>query len=150
MASEYHEPDVITFPTWLGLSKGGHHRRRRANFTIGDKPGIDEDSAADAAAANFVHSVDAAHLQLVALAAEQEGIRLVTVHDCYGTHAPHAERLNEIILDQFVRLHKRNNLLNEVRESARRDLPKGTKLPPLPELGTLDIDDVRNCPNAFK
>jgi DNA-directed RNA polymerase len=97
-----------------------------------------------------VHSVDAAHLRLVALAAASEGIQVVAIHDCFGTHATHAERLNKIILEQFVYLHKRYNLLNEVREQARRDLPKGVDLPPLPEVGNLDIDAIINCTSAFK
>jgi DNA-directed RNA polymerase len=136
--NDYHPPDVKTFSVWLGKN-----RRRRLNFTVGDKPGIDETKAANAAAANFVHSLDACHLQMVALTAAKEGIRLVAVHDCYGCHARHAKRLNEIILEQLVHLHRRYNLLNEVLQSAKRDLPKGVELPRLPELGTLELSPKR-------
>ena len=101
-------------------------RRRRINIITGDKAAISRVDAKNAVTANFVHSVDAAHLQLVALAMAKEDIEMVSVHDCFGTIAPHAKRLNEIIREQFRRLHKRHNLLNDVRQSARRDLPEST------------------------
>ena len=81
-------------------------RKRSVKLTVGDKDGIKKKKAANAITANFVHSVDAAHLQLVALAAAKEGISMVSVHDCFGTIAPHAGRLNDIIRDQFVDLHQ--------------------------------------------
>ena len=73
---------------------------------------------------------------------------MVSVHDCFGTVAPRAVRLNEIIREQFVRLHKRHNLLNEVRESAKRDLR--IEPPPLPEMGAAEIEDVLASFFAFK
>lgn len=75
---------------------------------------------------------------------------MVSVHDCFGTIAPHAKRLNEIIREQFRRLHKRHNLLNDVRESARRDLPKSTELPLPPEIGDLELDEILSSFHAFK
>ena len=45
---------------------------------------------------------------------------------------------------------KRHNLLNEVRESARRDLPKRTELPPLPEIGDRELDEILGSFHAFK
>ena len=86
-------------------------RKRNVKLTIGDKPGIDAGATVRAITANFVHSADAVHLQLVALAAAKEGIEVVTVHDCFGTIAPHARRLNEIIRGQFVDLHDTTGLL---------------------------------------
>jgi DNA-directed RNA polymerase len=96
--------------------------------------------------ANFVHSSDACHLHMIANAAEKEAIPLVSIHDCFGTIAPKVGALLNTVRDQFVRLH----LLNEVRESARRDLPKTVKLPALPEIGSLDIDSVRFTHHGFK
>ena len=95
-----------TFPLWL------NGRRRSTKLAVGDKDGINKKKAENAITANFVHSADAAHLQLVALAAAKEGINMVSVHDCFGTIAPDAGRLNDIIRDQFIDLHKRHNWLN--------------------------------------
>jgi DNA-directed RNA polymerase, mitochondrial len=119
-------------------------RRRRANLIIGDTDKIDKRKAKNSITANVVHSSDAAHLQLVALAAAKENIQLATIHDCFGPRAPQAKRLNEILREQFTRLHKRHNWLNAIRESAKKDLPKRAhrELPELPKIGNLDIDGV--------
>lgn len=72
----------------------------------------------------------------------------MSVHDSFGAIAPRAARLNQIIREQFVRLHTRHNLLNEVRESAKRDLH--AEPPSLPEIGGLQIEDVLASFFAFK
>jgi hypothetical protein len=59
----YHEPEIKIIP----VSPKG--RRRRAKFTVGAKPAIAKKKATNAVTANFVPSIDAAHLQFVALAA---------------------------------------------------------------------------------
>src|SRR5262245_19768763 len=96
--NRYHRPkmDRIHVPM--------RGRRKRVNFVTGNEEGIDKTKAANAAAANFVHSVDAAHLQFVSLAAAAEGIDMVAVHDCFGALAPRAARLNVIIREQLIRL----------------------------------------------
>jgi DNA-directed RNA polymerase len=126
-------------------------RRRRTDVTIGDTDDIDPTGSRNSVTANFVHAADACHLQMVALAADKENIPLATIHDCFGTLAPRAKRLNEILREQFVRLH-RHNLLNELREAAKRDLPKRThaKLPELPKIGNLEIEGVLKSFFAFK
>jgi DNA-directed RNA polymerase len=115
---------------------------------IGDKKDIWKTKVANSAAANFVHSVDATHLQAVAIEAARAGIEMVCVHDCFGCLAPRARRFKTIIPLQFVYLHRRN-LLAEVLESAQKDLPKKTKLPRLPETGNLKLEDVLLNYHAF-
>ena len=90
-----------------------------------------------------------AHLQMVAIAAAAENIAMVSVHDSFGCLAPHAQRFNEIIREQFVRLHTQHDLLGAVLESARRTLPRGVELPALPEKGTLDPGQVLSSFFAF-
>lgn len=126
----YHQAEEERIPVYL------NGRRRRVKLVVGDKKEVWKKKAANSAAANFVHSVDAAHLQLVALKAAKEGIDLATVHDCFGCLASRAARLNEIIREQFVQLHKRHNPLAGVWSSARRNLPQRVKLPPFQKLGT--------------
>jgi DNA-directed RNA polymerase len=142
--NEYHPADAKDIETRL------NGRRKTTTLVIGDKEGIKRTKAVNSVTANFVHSVDAAHLQFIATAAAKEGIGMVSVHDCFGCLAPRAERFIQVILDQFVHLHERHNLLNEVRESAKRDLPKRVKLPPLPEIGPLEIRDVLKTTRAYK
>ena len=140
----YYEPEIKRISVPL---KG---RRRRVNLTVGDKKTIADDRAANSATANFVHSVDATHMQLVALAAAEEGIDMVSVHDCFGCIAPRAAHFNEIIREQFFNLHKSNNLLGGVWASVRRDLPQSTKLPAPPQTGNLEIEKVLESFHAFK
>ena len=138
----YHRAEIKR----ISVPIGSH--RKKTKLVIGDKRDVDDLRAVNAVTANFTHSADATHLQMVALAAAAENIPVVSVHDCYGTLAPHAARLNEIIREQFVRLHKGYNLLNEVRQSAKRDLH--IEPPPLPEIGDAKIEDVLQSSHAFK
>jgi Autographiviridae RNA polymerase len=132
-----YQPDTKTINAWLD-----GRRRRVVNFVVGDTDEIAEGDAVNAAAANFVHSVDACHLHLVALAAEKEGIQMVSVHDSFGCLAPRAERFKAIIHEQFSQLHERNKLLDGVLQQAKTALPQKTKLPPIPETGTLKLKDI--------
>jgi DNA-directed RNA polymerase, mitochondrial len=122
-------------------------RKRSVKLAVGDKNGIDAKKAANAVTANFVHSVDAAHLQLVALAAAKERIEMVSVHDCFATIPPDAARLNDIIRDQFIGLHRRHNWLSNISVSAKRD---GFNLPPFSNIGTLDLEQVRRSFSAYR
>src|SRR5262249_51371688 len=67
----YREPEIVRVPTYL------QGRLRRFNLVIGDTEEIDNRGARNAACANFVHSIDATHLQMVANAAAAEGIQMV-------------------------------------------------------------------------
>jgi DNA-directed RNA polymerase len=131
LINAYYKPDT----------KRIEGRQLRRSFVIGDKDDVDLKDAKDAIAANFIHAADAAHLQLVALAARREGIPMMSIHDCYVTIAPRAGRLNEIARDQFIRLH-RHNLLNDIREATRLNLPKTVQLPKPPPIGNGELEQV--------
>jgi DNA-directed RNA polymerase len=144
--NRYHEPETEI----VSVSLNG--RRRRVKLTVGDRDGINKKKAANAVTANFTHSVDASHLQLVALAAANKGIEMLSVHDCFGTAAPDVGGLGAIIREQFIRLHELD-LLNRVRESAKRDLPQHVELPSAPEPGNLNLEGtegIRFSIHAFK
>ena len=92
-------------------------------------------------APNFVHSADAAHLHLVAVAAAAEGMDLALIHDDYGTHAADAARFYRIIREVFVAMYERNDPLKEF--AARYDLPEP------PAMGHLNLRDVLNSAYFF-
>jgi DNA-directed RNA polymerase len=142
--NRYHKPKIKN----ISIPQNGR-ARRSVKFAVGYEDKINRRKAVNSVTANFVHSVDAAHLQLIALAAAKEGIRMVSVHDCFGCLAPHAKRFNGIIREQFVRLHK-YNLLAEAFASAKRDLRRGVELPLPPEPGSLELELVLNSFHAFK
>jgi DNA-directed RNA polymerase len=122
---------------------------RYTELAVDYKGNIKIGKAITSAAANFVHSADACHLQMIALACEREVIPLVTVHDCFATTANHARRLHEIIGEQFVDMYENYDWLGTIWQSARDALPKSVELPAIPERGNLNIKDVLNNFRAF-
>lgn len=88
----------------------------RHNIADGATNEIDRDKTLSSAPANFVYSVDAAHLIRVVNAAVGEGISdILTVHDCFYCLAPQATRFREIIHKELADLYKHSNPLAELR-----------------------------------
>lgn len=64
---------------------------------------------------NFVHSLDATHMLLTAVACNQANITFASVHDSYWTHASTVEPMSEVIRDSFIHLHS-NDIIGKLRE----------------------------------
>ncbi len=96
-----------------------------------------------AMAPNFVHSMDATHMRMIALAAEAEGITdMAMIHDDYGTHAANADRFFHILREQFFRLYTENDPL-----AALHNQHPGLSDPP--SKGSLDLSSVLTSDFAF-
>jgi len=54
---------------------------------------------------NFVHSLDATHMVLSALKADELGLTFSAVHDSFWTHAADVNTLNRLLRDAFIRMH---------------------------------------------
>ena len=134
----YYEPIIKRTDTRLGRS------RKQANQIVGYNLDKITPKAHTAAAANFVHSLDAAHMHMVANAAAIEGIVMVGVHDSFSCLASRARRFHQIIGEQFRDLHQ-TDWLRKLLKYVRRDFGVTTTLE-LPEHGTLELDDV---PSSF-
>lgn len=68
---------------------------------------------------NFIHSLDATHMLMSALACHEKGMTFASVHDSYWTHACDVDEMNKVIRDQFIELHSQpimQNLYNEFTE----------------------------------
>ena len=140
-------PNIVTVKYKRGSFRVEH------DIADGVKDEIDYDGVRYAAAPNFVHSLDAAHLIKVVNAAE--GIDLLTVHDCFYCLAPQATRLHEIILAELANLYRDNDPLEDLRSRngyIRPVPPKGTPVKwgdgETAEI-VFDLEGVRQAKDAF-
>ena len=95
VSNSYPKPRVKRVRHYL------HDKSRQCVQSVGWKPEQRFSVARSAIAPNYIHSLDSAHLALVACACEREGIPLVTVHDSYNTLPCYADRLREILLEEL-------------------------------------------------
>ena len=110
-----------------------------------DKP--DKRRHRNGIAPNFIHSLDAAHMQRVAIRCKQEGIHsLAMIHDDFGTLAADAPRFNQIIREEFVKMYQQDDWLARFAQSY---IDAGVKLPLPPSHGTLDITQVLDSKYFF-
>ena len=133
VVGNYFEPEMKQFAVWV------NGKKRHPSRIVGDTDKPRKKKAVQAVSPNFVHSVDACHMQMVVNAAAAEGIPIIAVHDSFGTIAPHAGRLKQIISEQFIKLHE-HDLLGDILKRAQRDLPKSAVLPEPPKRGSLVIN----------
>jgi len=89
---------------------------------------------------NFIHSLDATHMMMVADGCHQEGLTFAGVHDSFWTHACDAPALNRIIRSAFVQLHQQP-ILEDLYEDLCVRLG-GRQPPELPKQGSLDLSHV--------
>lgn len=114
---------------------------------------INGTAAADGITPNFIHSLDAAHLMLVANACADQGIdSLAVIHDSFGTHAANTDALSTILRETFVDLYK-SDPLGQLREAVLDQLrghqDLAAQVPPLPDHGSFDIEAVREAAYMF-
>lgn len=84
-------------------------------------------------APNFIHSCDAAHMQLLICAADDNGLgHLAFIHDDYGTTPDGTETLHRLIRETFVAMYEQGCPLQRFRDTYGVTAP-------LPEPGNLDI-----------
>lgn len=113
---------------------------------------LDKLRQALAVAPNFVHSLDAAALQLtVDIALLNDVTHFAVVHDSYGTHAADMASLGACLRAAFANMYRDHDPLAHLRDRITEALPerRRKKVPPLPERGTLDIELVRQSDFFF-
>ncbi|EGF79316.1 hypothetical protein BATDEDRAFT_35464 [Batrachochytrium dendrobatidis JAM81] len=69
---------------------------------------------------NFIHSLDASHMMLSAIACDASNIEFAAVHDSYWTHACDVDEMNKILREAFVRLHSENIMIRLREELIER------------------------------
>ena len=105
---------------------------------------LDKRRQKSAASPNFIHSYDAAHLQLTVceMARRLGDVSWAVVHDSFGTHAGHIEELHTVLRTTFVRMYEEHAPLDELHQRSLALLPSGAEIPAPPAEGDLDLDQV--------
>ncbi len=97
--------------------------------------------------ANFVHSMDAAHLIKVVNALVSSSVKeIAVVHDSYGVHAHNVPLMNKLIRQQFLEIYKQPILERFIDEQIDRT---GLDLPAFEDYGELDIEKVLDSEYFF-
>lgn len=118
-------------------------RRTMLLHIDGDK--VDRRRQGQGIAPNFVHSCDAAHLAATVARCRERGLRsFAMVHDSYGSPAGDAKVLRDTLRECFVTQYETpvlERFLADMRTQIQE--PKVlAKLPPVPEMGDLDLSLV--------
>lgn len=157
------EGQVVTWVTPMGLPvqqsymqcKSEVFRMRFSGidkrFYVFDTTGdIDKRAQAQGVAPNFIHSMDAAHLQLTVNMAYNRGIRhFAMIHDSYGTCLAHAGLMFRTVREAFVKMYTDNDVLQQFQHDMEMLIQHGDKIPKIPEKGNLDIHVVTDSLYAF-
>mmetsp|Transcript_59973 Transcript_59973/g.82371 ORF Transcript_59973/g.82371 Transcript_59973/m.82371 type:complete len:80 (-) Transcript_59973:84-323(-) len=79
-------------------------------------------------------------MMYTAMECKDENITFAAVHDSYWTHAGDIPRMNKILREQFVKLHK-SPLIDNLNENFTSRYPH-EKFPKIPEPGDFDLEEV--------
>lgn len=109
---------------------------------------IDKTKQANGIAPNFIHSMDACHLQMTVCRAKDAGIHHFTmVHDSYGCPMSQVNIMYHIVRKAFVDLYTEHDVLEEFRQYLQPLVIK--ELPAPPKKGDLDLNIVLDSKYIF-
>ena len=101
---------------------------------------VDTRGAVQAISPNYVHSLDAAHMFLTIRRMLLTGIEdFCMIHDSYGCHPNQVDEMLVCIKEEFLNIHKENQL-EKFKTEVEQQL--GIQLPMIPERGDLDLSGV--------
>lgn len=125
---------------------------QRVNLKLSVEMGegkIDSRRQASGVSPNWIHSLDASHMQRTIHACHDLGLRSFSmIHDSYGTHAGNAQLMANVLREEFVRQYE-GNVLEKFRDDLLAQLPEGSELDALPPMGNLDLNKVLESPFFF-
>lgn len=140
-----HQPYLTTKTKTYRLRFAQTQKRIYVPYTLGD---VDSRKQANAIAPNFIHSMDASHLQLTICTAIDQGINhFAMIHDSYGTTVADAGVLFKTVRECFVKMYTEHDVLKEFAEEVSHLTEK--ELPELPSKGSFDIHEVLSSLYAF-
>jgi DNA-directed RNA polymerase len=96
---------------------------------------------------NYIHSLDASHMFCTVKQMINAGIeKFSMIHDSYGCPAPYVDMMNQFIRDEFLKMHKENQL-----EVFKRcvEATAGVTLPDVPERRDMQLERVLDSKYFF-
>lgn len=120
-----------------------------------EKDTIDKRRMQNAISPNFVHGMDATHLNISVCYANRNDItHFAMIHDSFGCHAADTQMLAACLRRAFVDLYgKERNLdvLEDFRQQIIRQVDEANvdSVPPVPSKGNLDVEEVLNSDFFF-
>lgn len=109
---------------------------------------IDKRKQSSGIAPNFIHSMDASHLQLTTCVSYDRGIRhFAMIHDSYGCPVAQAQILYDTVRETFVSMYESTDVLANFR--ADLQLLTSRRLPEPPLKGTLDLSVIKDSEYIF-
>jgi DNA-directed RNA polymerase len=102
-------------------------------------------------APNFVHSMDACHLQMTVNRMKEVTDSFAVIHDSFGVHACDVDELNYALRDEFINLYSDNDVLLNFYQTMqpRAKDEDWVKITTPPEAGDYDIEEVRDADFFF-
>ena len=158
------EGDVVTWTTPMGLPIQQNYMEMEVkkvkmrflnvtkNFYVPEITGnIAKKKQTQGIAPNFIHSMDAAHLQLSINMCLDKGIHHFSmIHDSYATSPAQADTLFHTVREAFVKMYTENDVLMNFYEEMQTSISKECVDMPLPpKKGNLDINQVLDSLYVF-
>lgn len=140
-----HQPYLETKNKVYRLRFAQTQKRIYVPYTLGD---VKKKKQENSISPNFIHSMDASHLQFTVCTAKDQGINhFAMIHDSYGTTLEDAEKMFKTVRECFVKLYTTHDVLKEFAEEVQHLTEK--ELPELPSKGSFDIHEVLSSLYAF-
>jgi DNA-directed RNA polymerase, mitochondrial len=119
--------NAVTWTTPLGLpivqpyykEERSEVRTHLQTFTIREtekKQPVSLSKQSSAFPPNFVHSLDASHMMISALACQERKICFAAVHDSYWTHPSDVDEMNKLLREAFVQMHSKEIMIRLEKE----------------------------------
>lgn len=120
--------------------------RLQLKLNVRDKNEIDTKKQESGIAPNFVHSMDASHLQMTLNKCfKSYGIHsFAMIHDSFGCHAGFAGSMFKAVRETMVETYENNDVLGDFYDEFEIQLHESQleKMPEMPKKGNLDLQEI--------
>ena len=114
------------------------------------KLSVDSKAQAQALPPNFIHSLDATHMQRVVNHMHKDTeTNFFMIHDSFGCDLSYAPHLYKVIREELVKLYDNQDWLKVFTEQIRYKIGEKKKLPTQPDFGQLDIKKITESKYCF-